>query len=104
MDDLPVGTDFGAYILTILPKCRVFLAIIGPSWAGICNEAGARRLDDPKDWVRIELETALMTPGLQVVPVLVNGAPMPRADQLPEKLRALARLNAAFVRRDRGGR
>jgi len=47
VDDLPVGTDFGAYILTILPKCRVFLAMIGPSWAEVRNETGARSLDDP---------------------------------------------------------
>jgi formylglycine-generating enzyme required for sulfatase activity len=78
----------------------VFLAMIGPAWADVRNDAGARRLDDPKDWVRIELETALATPGLQIVPVLVNGAPMPRVDQLPDSLRRLPALNAAVVRRD----
>jgi|CXWL01.1.fsa_nt_gi hypothetical protein len=100
VDDLPAGADFGAYILTVLPKCRVFLAMIGPNWVDIRDEAGARRLDDRGDWVRIELETALKTPGLQIVPVLVNGAPMPRPDQLPECLQALLQLNAALVRRD----
>ncbi|MEO0755104.1 MAG: toll/interleukin-1 receptor domain-containing protein, partial [Pseudomonadota bacterium] len=100
VDRLPPGVDFGDFILTVLPKCRVFLAMIGPGWLEASDEAGDRRLDDPEDWVRIELETALETPGLQVVPVLINGAPMPRADDLPDCLRVLPRLNAAFVRRD----
>jgi formylglycine-generating enzyme required for sulfatase activity len=100
VDNLDPGIEFGEYILGVLPKCRVFLAMIGPAWADVRNDAGARRLDDPKDWVRIELETALATPGLQIVPVLVNGAPMPRVDQLPETLRRLPALNAAVVRRD----
>lgn len=100
VDNLDPGVAFGDYILTILPRCRVFLAMIGPHWADVRNEHGARRLEDSSDWVRIELETALATPGLQVVPVLVNGAPMPRAEHLPEKLRRLPALNAAIVRRD----
>jgi formylglycine-generating enzyme required for sulfatase activity len=100
VDNLDPGVEFGEYILGVLPKCRVFLAMIGPGWVDVRNETGARRLNDPKDWVRIELETALTTPGLQVVPVLVNGAPMPRIDDLPETLRRLPALNAALVRRD----
>jgi hypothetical protein len=100
VDNLDPGVEFGEYILTILPKCRVFLAMIGPQWTDIRNEAGQRRLEDPKDWVRIELETALDTPGLQLVPVLVNGAPMPRSEQLPPSLQRLPGLNAAIVRRD----
>ena len=100
VDNLPVGVDFGQHILTILPRCRVFMAMIGPRWIDAADETGGRRLDSPEDWVRIEIETALATDGLQVVPVLINGAPMPRADQLPESLRELIRLNAAIVRRD----
>ena len=100
VDNLPIGSDFGAHILTILPRCRVFLAMIGPGWSSVEDEGGARRLENAKDWVRIELETALATPGLQVVPVLVNGAPMPREEDLPPSLKPLVRLNAASVRRD----
>ena len=100
VDNLPVGVDFGQHILTILPRCRVFMAMIGPRWIDAADETGGRRLESPDDWVRIEIETALATDGLQVVPVLINGAPMPRADQLPESLRELVRLNAAIVRRD----
>ena len=100
VDNLPVGVDFGQHILTILPKCRVFMAMIGPGWIDVRDETGSRRLDNPNDWVRIELETALATPGLQIVPVLINGAPMPKEDMLPESLRRLVKLNAAVVRRD----
>ncbi len=100
VDDLDPGVEFGAYILTVLPRCSVFLAMIGPNWTDVCNDDGVRRLDDPRDWVRMELEMALHTPTLQVVPVLVNGAPMPRAEQMPASLQKLRELNVAHVRRD----
>lgn len=100
VDNLRPGADFGAYIQTVLPRCQVALILIGPHWLDARDEAGARRLDDPNDWVRIEIETALATPGLDVVPVLVNGARMPRSDELPESLRPLLRRHAAVIRRD----
>ncbi len=100
VDKTPIGTDFGAHILGVLPRCRVFLAIIGTQWLEMRTPEGARRIDDPQDWVRIELETALKTPGLQVVPVLVNDAIIPGEADLPESLRSLSGLHAARVRRD----
>jgi hypothetical protein len=100
VDKTPVGQNFGAHILGVLPRCRVFLAVIGKQWLEVRTPGGGRRIDDPQDWVRIELETALNTPGLQVVPVLVNDAVIPGETDLPEPLRALSGLNAAKVRRD----
>lgn len=100
VDAIPPGADFGDYIQRVLPTCRSFLVLIGPHWLGARDESGARRLDNPNDWVRLEIETALATKRLEVVPVLINGAHMPRADELPESLRPLARLNAAIIRRD----
>jgi len=100
VDNIPVGTNFGQYIKSILPRCRVALILIGPHWADVKDASGQLRLEDPNDWVRIEIETALATPKLQVVPVLVNGAQMPRADQLPASLQPLLTLNAAVIRRD----
>jgi hypothetical protein len=100
VDDLDPGAEFGAHIVQILTKCRVFLAMIGPNRADARDETGARRLDDPDDWVRIELETALNTPNVEVVPVLVNGAPMPSLAELPDSLKRLRSFNAATVRRD----
>ena len=100
MDNIRPGADFGQYIETILPRCRVVLVLIGPNWIDAKDEAGRHRLDDPHDWVRIEIETALNSGGLDVVPVLVNGARMPRAEELPQSLHPLLRRNAAIIRRD----
>lgn len=100
VDSLRPGADFGAYIKNVLPRCRVALILIGPHWLDARDERGGRRLDDPNDWVRIEIETALETSGLDVVPVLINGARLPRAEDLPESLRPLLRRHAAAIRRD----
>ncbi len=100
VDSLRPGADFGAHIQSLLPKCRVVLILIGPGWLDARDQQGRRRLDDPNDWVRIEVETALASPGLDVVPVLVNGARMPAAEELPAGLASLARRHAAVIRRD----
>jgi hypothetical protein len=100
VDSIGPGVDFGDYIKTMLPRCRVTLVLIGPHWLDSKDEAGNRRLDEDQDWVRIEIETALTTPGVLVVPVLVNGARMPRGHEVPNCLVPLLRLNAAVIRRD----
>lgn len=98
--DLPPGSDFAQVIRRALPHCRVFLALIGPSWLEAHTEGGESRLEDQNDLVRVEIELALAA-NLDVVPVLVNGASMPRADRLPESLRPLVTRQAAEVRRGR---
>jgi hypothetical protein len=100
VDNLRPGADFGEYIKTILPRCRVALILIGPNWVNAVDEYGRRRLDDPSDWVRIEIEIALAAGDLEVVPVLINGAHMPRAEELPPSLHPLLRRHAATIRRD----
>ena len=100
VDNIGPGVDFGDYIKSVLPRCRVALVLIGPHWLDSKDQSGRRRIDDEHDWVRIEIETALATPGLLVVPVLVNGAGMPRGEAVPESLRPLLRRNAAIIRRD----
>jgi hypothetical protein len=100
VDNLRPGADFGEYIKTILPRCRVALILIGPNWVNAVDEDGRRRLDDPNDWVRIEIEIALAAGDLDVVPVLINGARMPRAEELPPSLHPLLRRHAATIRRD----
>jgi WD40 repeat protein len=100
VDNLRPGADFGTHIKTLLPRCQTALILIGPSWLEARDERGARRLDLPNDWVRIEIETALATPSLDVVPVLVNGASMPRAEELPECLRPMVLRHAAVIRRN----
>lgn len=100
VNNLRPGADFGEAITSILPKCQATLVLIGPHWLSAAGDDGRRRLDDPNDWVRVEVEMALGASGLHVVPVLVNGATMPRAEELPTSLHGLLRRHAAVIRRD----
>jgi hypothetical protein len=95
---IPYGARFPQFIDEMLRQASVALVVIGPRWLDITTADGKRRLDDPNDWVRIEVETALRH-NLTIIPVLVEGAHMPHANQLPESLRPLAQLNALPVRR-----
>ena len=70
----------------------MLLAIIGKDWIDVKNDAGQRRLDDPSDFVRLETASALKR-DIPVIPVLVHGAKMPRAEQLPDDLKELAYRN-----------
>ena len=60
--------------------------MIGPDWSNATDAKGQRRLDDPTDFVRIEVESAIER-GLTVIPVLLKGARMPSADELPDSLK-----------------
>jgi TIR domain len=92
------GSDFRNSIEESLADCGVFLVVIGPNWANIMPDndpSGPRRLDSPSDFVRQEVATALKKGGsLPVIPVLVRGASMPPAEQLPDDLRDLTYRNA----------
>ena len=74
-------------------SCDVLLALIGEQWLTITDEQGTARLDDPDDFVRLEIEAAL-TRDVRVIPILVAGARMPRPDQLPPSLAKLVRRHA----------
>ncbi len=96
IDSIPLGVDFRKYLADGVARCDVVLALIGEQWTG--DSGGSpRRIDDPNDFVRIELEAALAR-GIPVIPVLVGKAQPPRAEQLPESLRDLVFRNAAEVR------
>jgi hypothetical protein len=82
------GDDFAAEIEAGMGSCSVLLAVIGPRWLAEEGD-GRRRLDDPQDWVRLEIESALRR-GILIVPVLVDGAAMPSASELPPSLQSLA--------------
>jgi TIR domain/Sulfatase-modifying factor enzyme 1 len=79
---IPLGLDFVKVIDEEIAKCDVLLAIIGPGWLGARDEDGRRRLDNPHDFVRIEIAAALKR-DIPVVPILVDGTPVPEARQLP---------------------
>jgi len=97
VDTIPYGEDFAEFIQNEMKKCSVALVIIGPQWLDSTGENGKRRLDDPRDFVRVEIETALRL-GIPVVPVLVSHARIPDARALPDSLVDLLRKNAAQVR------
>jgi len=92
LEGLDYGVDFVESLDRQLQHCEVMLALIGPGWLDSPDGHGGRRLDDANDFVRIELRTALQR-NIRVVPVLFDGAPMPRTADLPADLEALARRN-----------
>jgi|HubBroStandDraft_1064217.scaffolds.fasta_scaffold167696_1 hypothetical protein len=87
------GRDFRKAIDESILKCSVLLAVVGRDWLESKSASGQRRLDDESDFVRLEIASALQR-DIPVVPVLVRGARMPSADQLPADLRELAYRNA----------
>ena len=97
VDNIPVGRDFEEYLKSQVAACDAMLAIIGPNWLAAKDETGQRRLDNPDDFIVIEIGAAL-TRNIPVVPVLVDGARMPKASELPDLLKLLARRQAVQVR------
>jgi len=99
LDSVPVGNPFREVIRDALVNSKVAFIVIGPTWTTVTDTTDRRRLKDPADVVRIEVELALSS-GILVVPVLVSGAQMPLAEELPTSLRPLVVLNAIQVRPD----
>jgi hypothetical protein len=97
VDAIPLGTNFSKVLHEEVAKCGVLLAVIGPNWLDLRDEAGNRRLDNPKDFVRIEIAAALQR-NIPVIPILLDGATIPKASQLPEDLKDLALRNGLDVR------
>lgn len=93
VDEIRAGDDFVETLARAVGSCDAFVLVIGRDWLDARDDRGARRLDDPEDFIRIELETALRRKIL-VLPVLVEGAKMVEAAELPEPLRPLARRQA----------
>ena len=92
--DMEPGVDFVEQINEAVASCRLLIAVIGPRWATAEDARGRRRLDDPADFIRVEVEAGLRQAGVRVVPVLVQGAQMPSAEELAPALADLARRNA----------
>ncbi|HEY1731445.1 MAG TPA: PASTA domain-containing protein [Terriglobales bacterium] len=89
---IEAGRDFRKVIDESVATCGVLLAIIGKNWVDAKDDNGQRRLDDATDFVRLETASALRR-DIPVIPILVRGAKMPRAEELPEDLRDLAYRN-----------
>jgi formylglycine-generating enzyme required for sulfatase activity len=97
IDSIPIGVDYVEFLEGWVERCDVLLALIGVGWIDAVDpETGRRRLENPNDFVRIELRKALAR-GIPVVPVLLDGAEIPDAGQLPDDLLQLVRRNAEFI-------
>jgi TIR domain len=93
VDSIDLGDDFAAVITEAVASCDVLLALIGDEWLSVRNDQGRRRLDDPDDFVRLEVEAALAR-DVRVIPILVDGAPLPAPEELPPGVRPLVRRQA----------
>jgi hypothetical protein len=99
VDSIPLGEDFRPILDKAVGQCAVLLAVVGPRWLAVTDANGRRRLDDLDDFVRLELERALAR-GIPVIPVLVDGATLPKAKDLPASLQSLFYRQATQVRPD----
>ncbi len=94
IDTISPGADFERRINEALESCQLALIMIGQRWLTLRNLDGTRRIDSPGDFVKQEVAAALSRPDVTVVPVLVEGAEMPKAAELPPEIASLAKFNA----------
>lgn len=98
-DKLSLGTDFRVQLEKNVGQCKILLAVIGQNWLTSKDKKGCHRLENPGDFVRIEIESALQR-NIPVIPLLVQGAEMPSSDELPAPLKKLAFRNGTKIRPD----
>ena len=99
VEDIDPGTDFTQALQNAVRSSQVLLALIGPSWANVRDQAGRRRIDDPADWVANEIWAGLSRK-ITVIPVLVDDARMPRSEELPPMLAGLSSRQAFTLRHE----
>ena len=102
INSILAGADFVAVLQRALDSTNTTLVIIGPHWLELRDAHGRRRIDDPHDFVRLEVATALhqRTPGKLVLALLVDGATMPKTSDLPPDLAELAACPSIIIRDD----
>jgi hypothetical protein len=96
IDTIDPGLDFVEVIQQAVGSCDVLVALIGRHWLTSTDEQGQQRLENPEDFVRLEI-TAALERNIRVIPALLQGAPMPGPAELPDVLKRLARRNALVV-------
>jgi hypothetical protein len=96
IDSIQAGEDFVEVVEKRIVSCSVVIVLIGKAWLSATDDRGVRRLDQPNDFVRLEVASALRQ-NKEVIPVLVGGARMPLPDDLPQPLAPLAHRNAVEV-------
>lgn len=99
IDTVAPGSALAERIESALAGCAAILVLVGPEWLEVREASGARRLDNPEDYVRREVAWALSANnGPVVIPILIEGTPMPAPGQLPLELRSLADRAAVELR------
>ena len=93
VDSIAIGVDFTKAVVAAVSACSLLLVLVGKDWLSSTDSDGRRRIDNPDDWIRIEIEAALQR-DIPVVPVLVDGAELPYADDLPPSLQPFVRRQA----------
>ncbi|HEY7341077.1 MAG TPA: toll/interleukin-1 receptor domain-containing protein [Ktedonobacterales bacterium] len=99
LHDIPGGMDFRTSLNAALDRSAVVIVLIGPSWATTADTTGQRRLFDPNDVVRAEIQSALAR-NMRIFPVLVQGAGMPAVAELPADIANIHYLNAHVIHDD----
>jgi hypothetical protein len=99
VDSIAPGVDFRRAVAAYIEKSDVFLLIMGRFWADARNEKGERRLEQPGDFVRMEIQAAL-SKGVRIIPVLIQGARMPVEADVPEEIAPVLYINALHLRSD----
>jgi tetratricopeptide (TPR) repeat protein len=97
VDRIDLGVDFRASLDLMVSECQILLAVVGTAWLTVKDRDGQPRLQDPTDFVRIEIESALQR-DIPVIPLLVSGARMPSKDDLPKTLKDFAFRNGTKIR------
>jgi hypothetical protein len=100
MEDIAAGSDFPIIIDEAVRNCELLLALIGPKWVELRDESGQRRIENLTDFVRLELGAALECK-IPIIPVLLENAKMPKADELPDELKLLSTLQGISLTYDR---
>src|SRR5215813_6974698 len=103
VDHIPAGVDFVVHLNNQVAACKVLLVVIGSKWLRAKDAGKHRRLDQPSDFVAVEIAAALSR-DILVIPVLTDGARMPKESELPDALKSLARRQAIDVRQEHFGR
>lgn len=98
--DTDAGDRWKARLAAALDAADVVLVVIGPDWLTTPDEDGHRKLDEPTDWVRREVDASLAKPETRVIPVLVGGARLPSTAELPESMADLPERQSREVRPD----
>jgi hypothetical protein len=99
VDSIPPGIDFKEHLERAVGKCKIFLVVIGDRWLEVNDSMRKSRLQDPSDFVRIEIEAALNR-NILIIPLLVRGASMPAEKKLPPSLQKLIYRNGIPIRPD----